>query len=362
MNTSILDEITPEYLMKQFENADGSFDAIKKDFIIDDNVDYPEPEYLIRLGEVPTLPKGNLVALSAKWKNGKTFFCDILAAIFLDSTAFHNCESLVKQGKVLFFDTEQAVSDTARIRKTIKQLTPHERHKDLDVYCLRNASIDSEEDGETISRYEFIVRAIEHEHPDLVIIDGIADLIYNYNDVYESQAMVNKLAAVASKHNCCIVVVMHQNKGRQDTNMKGHLGTMLYQKGSDEFIVEKQGPLFVVTHNVSRHRRGDGLVFKLDANAVPMDAAADRQLQVEIERQQDKAKLHEQISLCFEDATAKLKCSEIVKMIQEKMGFANRKRYEMFNQAVRLGILKTEDNRHYSLQPLQAGDSVNAQV
>ena len=351
MNTRILDEMTTESIMKKFEDADGTFDEIKKDFVIDDNVDYPEPEYLIRMVQVPTLPKGNIVALSAKWKNGKTFFCDILAAIFLDSTAFHNCESLVKQGKVLFFDTEQAVSDTARIRRIIKQLTPHERHKDLDVYCLRNASIDSEEEGETISRYEFIVRSIEHEHPDLVIIDGIADLIYNYNDVYESQAMVNKLAAVASEHNCCMVVVMHQNKGRQDTNMKGHLGTMLYQKGSDEFIVEKHGPLFVVTHNVSRHRQSEGLVFKLDANAVPMDAAADRQLQLDIEHRQELGNIRDQfVDLFPADGTPILR-KTVVDGLIKNLGIKASKAYQILKNAEKLQLITRKPANKLVLNP-----------
>ena len=81
--------------MQQFENAMAfQTSTIRKDFVIDDNVEYPDPEYLIEIGGVPTMPKGNLVAVSAKWKNGKTFFCDILTAIFLGSDQFASCRSL----------------------------------------------------------------------------------------------------------------------------------------------------------------------------------------------------------------------------------------------------------------------------
>ena len=324
----------------------------KSEYAIKDGVDYPDPEYLIDIGGVPTMPKGNLVALSAKWKNGKTFFCDIISAIFLGSRAFGQCTALQSTGKVQFFDTEQAVSDTARIRKTIKAMTPQERHGDLDVYCLRNAEIDTDEDdNKRISRFDFIKHSIEQDHPDLVIIDGIADLIYNYNDVIESQDVVNKLASLASQHNCCIVVVMHQNKGQKDKNMKGHLGTMLFQKCSDVFNVEKCGSVFVASHAVSRHRNCEDICFKLDANAVPMDAFADRQLQVEMKRQANKATLFNQISLCMHDDTAALKRSEIVKSIKEELGYGNKKSYDLFNEAVKVGILKTNDNRHYTLVP-----------
>ena len=327
----------------------------QKEYAIDDNVDYPDPDYLIEMGGTPTMPKGNLVALSAKWKNGKTFFCDIISAIYLGSDRFTGCRSRHTAGKVIFFDTEQAMSDTARIRKTIKAMTADDRHGDRAVYCLRNAGIDNEGDSDDISRFDFISQTITHNRPDLVIIDGIADLIYNYNDVIESQEVVNKLAAIANDNNCAIVVVMHQNKGARDKNMKGHLGTMLYQKCSDEFNVEKHGSLFAVTHTVSRHRQSEGLVFKLDESAVPMDAAADRLQQLKLKRRQGIAKFYEQISLCFGDATTALKCSAIVKLIQENLGYANRKSYEMFHQAVELGVLKTNDNRHYFLVPLQPG-------
>ena len=353
MEQDILERIRAASEQPFEEESRADYNELKKKFVIDRNVEYPEPEYLIEIGGVPTMPKGNLVALSAKWKNGKTFFCDILTAIFLGSDQFASCRSRQQEGKVLFFDTEQARSDSARIIKTIEAMTPEHRHGDFDVSCLREAAIDKDMDQSAIiSRFEFINTSIVHEHPDLVIIDGIADLIYNYNDVIESQDVVNKLAAIANKHNCCIVVVMHQNKGVKDKNMKGHLGTMLFQKCSDVFNVEKCGSVFVASHAVSRHRNCEDICFKLDANAVPMDAVADRQLQVELERQQNKAKLHEQISLCMGDSTTALKRSDIVKAIQEQLGYANKKSYDLFNDAVGQSILKTNDNRHFYLAPL----------
>ena len=349
----ILEEISRQALLSPEERISNEFNELKKDFVIDRNIEYPDPDYLIEIGGVPTMPKGNLVALSAKWKNGKTFFCDILTAIFLGSDQFAACHSRQAQGRVLFFDTEQAKSDTARIGKIIEAMTPQERHKDFEVFCLREAGTGTDEDqSATISRFGLIKRAIMHDHPDLVIIDGIADLIYNYNDVIESQDIVNELAAIANHYNCCIVVVMHQNKGSHDKNMKGHLGTMLYQKCSDVFNVEKCGSVFVASHAVSRHRNCEDICFKLDANAVPMDAVADRQLQVEMDRQRNKAKLRDQISLCMEDSTAALKRSDIVKAIQEQLGYANKKSYDMFNDAVGQGILKTNDDRHFYLAPL----------
>ena len=340
----ILEEIRRQAERSPEEVASQEFNELMKDYVIDDNVEYPDPEYLIEIGGVPTMPKGNLVALSAKWKNGKTFFCDILTAIFLGCDQFASCRSLMETGYVLFFDTEQAKSDTYRIRKTIKAMTPDHRHGDFKVACLREAAIDTDMDqNATVSRFDIITRAIVHKKPDLVIIDGIADLIYNYNDVIESQDVVNKLAAIANKHNCCIVVVMHQNKGVKDKNMKGHLGTMLFQKCSDVFNVEKCGSVFVASHAVSRHRNCEDICFKLDAQAVPMDAVADRQLQVELERQQHESNLREILLSIVPEDGSPIRRSSAAERIVENYPYQRAKAYLLLKDFIKRGWLLEVD-------------------
>ena len=345
---SKLEEETRERLANPVQET--FIERKKREYVINPDVDYPDPEYVIEIGGTPTLPKGNLIALSAKWKNGKTFLCDVLTAVFLGSERFAGCRTLFSQGKVSFYDTEQAESDTSRIRKVIDAMTPEGRRHDYDVYCLRPLNIDpTSEDSDEITRYEFISQTIAHDKPDLVFIDGIADLLYNYNDVIESQRLVNRLAALANKHNCAMVVVMHQNKGQRDKNMKGHLGTMLNQKCSDVFSVEKCGGIFVVSNTISRHQPCSDFVFKLTADGVPEDGMADRKQQLEIKRQDERAKLREQISICFEDATVALKRSDIIKLIQEKLGLSTAKCYNLFKQAQSMGVIASKDNRHFYL-------------
>ena len=350
---AILDEIRRQGERPFEERLNEDYDKFMKPYFIDRNAEYPDPEYLIEIGGVPTMPKGNLVAVSAKWKNGKTFFCDILTAIFLGSDHFVNCRSLREAGRALFFDTEQSENDTKRVQKTIDALTPESRHDDCRVACLQSASIfsDTYESSEP-SRYDIISRAISHEKPDLVIVDGIADLIYNYNDVTESQDIVSKLATLANNHNCCIVVVMHQNKSSLDKNMKGHLGTLLYQKCSDVFTVEKHDSVFEVKHSVSRHCLGGDLCFKLDANAVPMDAAGDRQLQLEEKKQEEKAAMLEKLAPCFEGITQAIPCGDVVKLIQTTLGVGTTRGYQLFHKGVEQGVLVSNDNKHYFLQSL----------
>ena len=171
MKNTILEKLKEEAQQYLAEPAQETFiERKKKEFVIDASIEYPDPEYLIEIGGVPTLPRGNLVALSAKWKNGKTFLCDVLSAIFLGSDRFAGCRPKCPGGKVQFFDTEQAMSDTARILKTIHAMTGEQRHGDIHVYCLRNADIDSDDDNaDAISRFDFISQTIALDHPDLVL-------------------------------------------------------------------------------------------------------------------------------------------------------------------------------------------------
>lgn len=355
---SNIDKIHDSLVTSPFDaRPPGAFLSAKDQFVIHDGVDYPDPEYLLAMGDVSTLPKGNLVALSAKWKSGKTFFCDVIAAALLGARCFGHIRTLRPGARVQFFDTEQAVSDTARVRRTILSLAGEQRARDIEVYCLRNADIDNldPDAAAAVTRYDFIEQAVMHFKPDLAIVDGIADLIYNYNDVIESQQVVNNLAALANKANCCILTVMHQNKGARDTSMKGHLGTLLYQKCSDVFSIEKTpAAFFIVSHTVSRHRTADDYVFRIDPDGRPADAAACWQA-AQAERRQTLAGRQAQhaagiVNDAFngdEMARHGLRRGEIVKRIVNSGTLKPAMAYRAVSRAVEQGILVSDNGTHY---------------
>ena len=116
----ILNEMRRQAELSPEERLAQEYNKMMEPYFIKRGIEYPDPEYLIEIGGVPTMPKGNLVAVSAKWKNGKTFFCSILTAIFMGSDQFANCRSLKETGKALFFDTEQSDSDTKRLQSYLR--------------------------------------------------------------------------------------------------------------------------------------------------------------------------------------------------------------------------------------------------
>ena len=101
---------------------------------------------------------------------------------------------------------------------------------------------------------------------------------------------------------------------------------------TDGFTVEGQGPGYVIGSFDDRF----------------MDGIADRQLQVEVERQQKKAKLRDQLAVCIGDAV-EVKKSELVKLIMEKWGTSQAQAYRLFEKAERLHVLVSNDKRLFSL-------------
>ena len=131
----------------------------------------------------------------------------------------------------------------------------------------------------------------------------------------------------------------HNNKGQ------------LYQKCSDVFNVEKCGSVFVASHNVSRHRNSQDICFKLDANAIPMDAVADRQLQVEIERQQKEGELREMLFSAVPEDGTPAKRSEVAEHLVEMYPFKRAKAYQLLNDFVKRGWLIEVDRSTVKLNP-----------
>lgn len=83
--------------------------------------------------------------------------------------------------------------------------------------------------------------AISKHHPDLVILDGIRDLVDDINDGVLSQEVIERLMHLASDNHCCIVAVLHQNKASEDKNLRGWIGTELAYKAFEVYECSKDG-------------------------------------------------------------------------------------------------------------------------
>lgn len=88
-------------------------------------------------------------------------------------------------------------------------------------------------------RLVMLEAAVHHYKPDLVILDGIRDLVADINDGVVAQDCIERLMHLASDERCCIVCILHQNKSMEDRNLRGWIGTELKNKAFEVYECSK---------------------------------------------------------------------------------------------------------------------------
>ena len=220
----------------------------------------PPMETLFRAYNVPCFYRGELVAVCGKAKSGKTLFLSMIMACCL-TDRIHALEKVSDEGKplrVLWLDTEQSQQSTQEIMlKRIIPLAGDINGFDECFYSYNLRGLGYE------TRRELMEVAVNTLHPDLVIIDGIKDLVTDINDAVQATQIMEQLMMLAQKNNCCIVNVLHQNKSEADHNMRGSIGTELTNKAFEvyrcEFIEDSE--TFKVTQCLSRRMRMKSKIF-----------------------------------------------------------------------------------------------------
>ena len=210
----------------------------------------PKMDFLFRLFGKPCFPRRELVAITGKAKSGKTFVTSMLMACCQsrDVLAFQRVGD--EPLRVLWYDTEQSDESTQDILKnriirllnnTNTNLTNPTNNscnlcnswseKSIDVFNVRGVAWKE--------RRDLLREAVTRCKPDLVIVDGIRDLVNDINDGMLAQEVMEELMHLATQTECCIVCVLHQNKSGEDRNLRGWIGTELMNKAFEVYACEK---------------------------------------------------------------------------------------------------------------------------
>lgn len=258
-------------------------------YLLDASKDYAEPFYMLEYNGVPFSPIGGIQALSGQKKNGKTFVIAQLIAACLapDAPRVHEnlpgltiprrtLEHLGHLPIVLWIDTEMEELNSAKVLRRVHWLVgqdfkvPHER---FHVLWMRTVEGTTNEPA-FAKRWRLIKLAIEVMHPDIVFIDGVRDIIGDFNDNAASSQLVQELMATAEKHHICIWNVLHMNPrpGNDDeSKMRGHLGTELGNKVTDTLVSIKKkdatGVTFTVKQQDARGKDMDDWKFQVTDDA-----------------------------------------------------------------------------------------------
>lgn len=228
----------------------------------------PKMEFLFQLFHKPCFPRGELVALSGKAKSGKTFVSSILMALSYRSQVLSVERIEPKRLHVLWYDTEQSEESTQDIlRNRIIPMTgmaedqfPMEH---FDIFNVRAEGYDQ--------RLPMLEAAVRHYKPDLVVLDGIRDLVADINDGVVAQDCVERLMRLASETRCCIVCILHQNKSQEDRNLRGWIGTELKNKAFEVYECSKSSERIFSWGQTDTRKYDilDTLKFAVDDDGIP---------------------------------------------------------------------------------------------
>ena len=247
----------------------------------------PRMEFLFRLFHKPCFPRGELVAVSGKAKSGKTFVSSILMSLGFRSQVLSIERIEPKQLHVLWYDTEQSEESTQDIlRNRIIPMTgiPEDQFPmDLmDVFNVRPDSYDQ--------RLPMLEVAVRHYRPDLVILDGVRDLVADINDGVVAQDCIERLMHLASEVRCCIVCILHQNKSVEDRNLRGWIGTELKNKAFEVYESSKSSERIFTWSQTDTRKYDilDTLKFAVNDDGIPY-LCSKEQLEVAMYQAQKKA-------------------------------------------------------------------------
>lgn len=243
---------------------------------LDPREDYPEPYFMLEYNGTPFSTIGGIQAITGQKKNGKTFVMTMFMAAILGrnnprvqeflpglTVPQRTIDYLGHEPSVLFVDTEMEKLSSAKVLRRVHWLCgwdmklPCER---FHVLWLRSVRADTVEKTYE-KRFRLIKNAIDSISPDMVIIDGIRDLIGDINNGEESSELIAELGALAEERQICIWNALHQNprpNNDQESKMRGWMGTELGNKVSDTFlsIKKKQGAdvVFTVRQDDARNK------------------------------------------------------------------------------------------------------------
>ena len=150
--------------------------------------------------------------------------------------------------RLCYFDTESSDYDFFRQINKIKGFCELNNLPEwFNAYQVR-------EDGSGIIR-RMIETYLEANHDcSVIIIDGLLDLLVNYNDEKESSLLTKWLKKITKIYNVLLVTVLHQSKSNLSTT--GHIGSASdrFAQSTLDIVKEKEKNAYVLS---SRFMRSD---------------------------------------------------------------------------------------------------------
>ena len=235
--------------MPEFLRGDNWFqEEVEGDFLNFEKP-YRPPRYTMERNGIPFADVGELHIISGKPGNGKTGLMSQLMTALLcgnhgntlkrevphkvRNTETGDIEEKVIPNVLLYIDTEQGEDDTIAIKNRVCSMAGIDYTKPCDqFYILRLRDTETAE-----QRWRKILKAIFLKKPTDIFLDGMLDIVNDYNDQTECQPIIRKCMMLATYYDASLWAVLHENP--LVDKLVGTLGSITQRKVSEIFTVVK---------------------------------------------------------------------------------------------------------------------------
>lgn len=237
-------------------------------YIIDMTKELPEVKPLISIGDSCVCSVGNISAICGEAKSKKTFLTSALvaSAMAMPFRGINNFSNIEKCAdiSVLWVDTEQSERHVRKVVARISEMTGAKLGGAVAEPRLTTLALRELPPHE---RKERMLDAMSLMHYDIVVIDGIADLQRNTNDLEESDALITELMALSTRAETHIICVLHTNPGSDKA--RGHLGSSLQRKAETVLFVHRAGEASIVEPQFCRNEPFERFAFRINDRGIP---------------------------------------------------------------------------------------------
>lgn len=223
----------------------------------------PDITFCLSYKNVPFLAKDDITAIKAKAKNGKTHLCSLFVAALISPSGYCLGLKRIQQEhplRVLYVDTEQSAKYTENLHVSTLKLAGADTSKKsphLEMINMRKV-----QKSKRLKKIELIVARGNY---DVVFIDGLKDLVRDFNDNVEAVDIVEQLTRFAENYHINLCTVLHENPSKDNSKMKGHTGSELVDKATEVFeIIKKENKIFEVNSTDMRLQEVPTFAFKFN--------------------------------------------------------------------------------------------------
>ena len=344
--------------------------------LLDFSEPYRPPRYTMERNGVPFADVGELHIISGKPGHGKTGLMSQLMATILSGQHGNTIRrdvphrtgdhEVMVQTKVLYIDTEQGKDDTIAIKNRVCSMAGIDYRQPTEQFTILRLR-DTEDAAD---RWRKILKAIYMIHPTDIFLDGMLDIVKDYNDQVECQPIVRKCMMTATEYDTSLWAVLHENP--LVDKLVGTLGSITQRKVSEIFTVikVKQSELepndrrpdmpdiyFRVKQVKARGRDVDDWYFKYEASAggwgQPVEIEDNGQRIVST-KEMEMLKEADELFKAYNWTSTGATYTDLERFVRSKGVTSNRKISTLFNTAMENGIIYKSDKKKYHYRGLNA--------